>query len=93
MVLLPALGMLAANVAQYGKHATETPLPLTDGDGKIVFPGFPADVLAEFRVYSVAGQLLVWSTIGIVFAPLAERVLQQRQPGRAGSVQPLPTQV
>jgi MFS family permease len=75
MLILPALGDLKANIAEYGRHATETPLPLTDRDGKIVFPGFPADVLAQFRVYSVAAQAILWGTIGVVFAPLAERVL------------------
>jgi predicted cobalt transporter CbtA len=85
MALLPQLGHLHANVAEYGRHATETPLPLTDATGKIVFPGFPADVLAEFRVYSVAAQLIMWSTIGLVFAPLADRVLNgKRAPHAVG---------
>jgi hypothetical protein len=75
MAILPPLGHLHANVEEYGRHSTETPLPLTDANGTIVFPGFPADVLAEFRVYSVAAQLIMWSFIGVVFAPLAEKVL------------------
>lgn len=75
MVLLPNLGDLADNVAEYGHHATETPQPLTDSHGKIVYPGFPADVLASFRLYSVLAQALLWATIGVVFAPMAERVL------------------
>jgi hypothetical protein len=74
-MILPPLGHLDANVAEYGKHATETPLPLTDDQGNIVFPGFPADVLAQFRAYSVAAQLILWGLIGLIFAPLAERVL------------------
>ncbi|HEX3829342.1 MAG TPA: CbtA family protein [Sporichthyaceae bacterium] len=76
MALLPDLGRLPANVAEYGSHATETPLPLTDKNGTIVFPGFPADVLAQFRVYSMFAQLLLWGVIGIVFAPLAEKVVR-----------------
>ena len=79
MVLLPSLGSLSYNVAEYGKHATETPLPLTDPSGKIVFPGFPADVLSDFRVYSVLAQAILWSTIGLSFAPLAERLLVPRE--------------
>jgi hypothetical protein len=75
MGLLPAVGHLAANKAEYGNQATETPLPLTDPSGRIVYPGFPADVLFRFRLYSVGAQLLLWSTIGLVFAPLAERLL------------------
>jgi hypothetical protein len=96
MALLPDLGRLPANVAAYGSHATETPLPLMDSKGNLVFPGFPADALAQFRVYSMFAQLLLWSIIGIVFAPLAERVLQ-RPKGSAGSVAgvdyPVPAQV
>ena len=43
--------------------------------GTIVYPGFPADVLFNFRLYSVAAQLLLWSVIGLIFAPLADRLL------------------
>jgi predicted cobalt transporter CbtA len=82
MAVLPSLGLLRVNVYEYGRHATETPLPLTDSSGHIVFPGFPADVLAQFRVYSVAAQLILWSTIGLVFAPLAERVLNGKKLNR-----------
>jgi len=78
MLVLPPLGHLAYNKEHFGNHATETPLPLTDGSGRIVYPGFPADVLFSFRFYSVAAQLLLWSVIGLVFAPLADRVLRPR---------------
>jgi hypothetical protein len=74
-LVLPQLGHLDSNVVEYGRHATETPLPLKDLDGKIVFPGFPADVLFNFRLYSIGAQLLLWTTIGLVFAPMAERLL------------------
>jgi heme A synthase len=80
MAILPSFGHLAANTAGYGNHATETSLPLTDGKGTIVYPGFPADVLFDFRLYSVAAQLLLWSTIGLVFAPMAERLLTPPAP-------------
>ncbi|MFI0898293.1 CbtA family protein [Streptomyces sp. NPDC020983] len=76
MLLLPSLGHLGYNKEHYGDHATETPQPLTDPEGHIVFPGFPADVLFAFRFYSVGAQLLLWSALGLVFAPLAERVLR-----------------
>jgi Probable cobalt transporter subunit (CbtA) len=75
MALLPQLGHLAFNEQTYGNHATETPLPLTNPKGTIVYPGFPADVLFNFRLYSVAAQLLLWSAIGLIFAPLAGRLL------------------
>jgi predicted cobalt transporter CbtA len=78
MAVLPSLGHLAANVEEYGRHATETPLPLTDAKGNIVYPGFDADTLYEFRLYSVAAQVLLWAAIGLIFGPLAERVLSPR---------------
>jgi Probable cobalt transporter subunit (CbtA) len=92
MVMLPQLGELPANVAANGHHATETPLPLVSA-GRIVYPGFPADVLFSFRFYSVTAQLLLWTTIGLVFAPLADRLLRPppaapkpRQPQDAAAV-------
>ena len=75
LALLPSVGELADNVAIYGHHATETPLPLRDADGTIVFPGFPADVLAGFRLYSILAQVILWGAIGLVFGTLAERLL------------------
>jgi heme A synthase len=80
MLLLPSFGELSANASLHS--ATETPGPLTDSTGKIVFPGFPADVLFSFRLYSVGAQVLLWATIGLVFAPLAERLLDPK-PARA----------
>jgi hypothetical protein len=76
MAVLPSLGELPANVHLYGHHATETPLPLTDAKGNIVYPGFPADVLFSFRLYSILNQMILWGSLGLVFGPLAERVLR-----------------
>jgi hypothetical protein len=78
MLVLPSFGHLAANKAGFGNQATETPLPLRNPQGGIVYPGFPADVLFNFRLYSVAAQLILWTVIGVVFAPLAERLLAPR---------------
>ena len=75
MALLPELGHLAVNQHLYGDHATETPLPLKNAKGVIVYPGFPADVLFNFRLYSIAAQLVLWGAIGLIFAPLADRLL------------------
>jgi predicted cobalt transporter CbtA len=83
MLLLPSSGELSANASLHS--ATETPGPLTDPTGRIVFPGFPADVLFSFRLYSLGAQLLLWATIGLVFAPLAERLLAP-EPRTAGLV-------
>ncbi len=74
MLVLPPLGELDSNVREFGRHATETPLPLRDSSGTIVFPGFPADVLAKFRVYSIINQLVLWGSIGLGLGFLVERL-------------------
>jgi Probable cobalt transporter subunit (CbtA) len=48
----------------------EVPGPLSGPDG-IVIDGFPAQVLAEFRTYSVLNQALMWLTIGATWAYLS----------------------
>lgn len=75
MAIFPALGHLHSNLVQYGNLATETPQPLKNAAGQIVYPGFPADVLFKFRLYSVLNQIILWSTIGLTFGLLAERAL------------------
>jgi Probable cobalt transporter subunit (CbtA) len=77
MAVMPPLGSLAANAGQTGALLTETPQPLTDPSGAIVYPGFDADVLYWFRLYSVVAQALLWGVIGVAFAPLADRVVDR----------------
>lgn len=62
----------------------ETPGPLRDATGAIIYPGFPADVLYEFRLVSLATQLVLWAGIGLAFSVLASRVLGERA-GRPAS--------
>jgi Probable cobalt transporter subunit (CbtA) len=57
----------------------ETPGPLRDDAGVIVYEGFPADVLYDFRLYSLGTQVVMWATIALVFAPLASRLLDDRR--------------
>ncbi|BBY19255.1 CbtA family protein [Mycolicibacterium litorale] len=57
----------------------ETPGPLRDDGGVIVYEGFPADVLYDFRLYSLGTQVVMWATIALVFAPLAARLLDRRR--------------
>jgi hypothetical protein len=70
----------------FGRAATETPQPISnilstplivDGKtiapGQIVYPGFDPDVLWKFRWYSVLNQLLIWTTIALVFGALLDR--------------------
>ena len=79
----------------YGRAATETPQPIvnilstpltvngrTIAPGQIVYPGFDADVLWKFRWYSLLNQLLIWTTIALVFGALLER-FQQGRPKKA----------
>ncbi|OBA60642.1 cobalt transporter [Nocardia sp. 852002-20019_SCH5090214] len=82
--LLPALGHLAANRAP-GDAATETPGPLTDSSGRIVYPGFPADDLYYFRFYSLAAQVILWSVIGVGFATLAPRLFRRADESAAAA--------
>ncbi|GAA1855289.1 CbtA family protein [Pseudonocardia ailaonensis] len=81
MGLLPPLGSLSANADSATPLLTETPQPLKDAAGTIVFPGFDPDVLFRFRFYSVCAQVLLWGVIGVAFAPLAEKVLARAGAG------------
>lgn len=56
----------------------ETPEPMRDASGAIIYPGFPADVLYDFRLVSLGAQLVLWATIALVFATLANRLLGER---------------
>ncbi len=57
----------------------ETPAPLRDSAGTIIYEGFPADELSQFRLFSLGTQVVMWATIGLVFAMLASRVLDQKR--------------
>ncbi|MCV7154195.1 CbtA family protein [Mycolicibacterium pyrenivorans] len=57
----------------------ETPGPLVDDAGAIVYEGFPADVLYEFRLYSLGTQVVIYATIALVFAALVSRLLGERK--------------
>jgi len=89
--LAPRLGMWAATLCALGVYVvavaitmlvlpgvSETPQPLVDGEGTIVYPGFPADDLYHFRLYTVATQVVMWVSIGMVFGTGVSRVLGDR---------------
>jgi hypothetical protein len=57
------------------KDVHETPGPLRDADGKIVLGGFDPDVLYDFRLYALGGQLVLWGALGLILGPWAERAL------------------
>lgn len=75
LTLEPSLGHLAYNQAHYGRYATETPQPLYATDGRLLYPGFPADLLARFRVDAIVAQVILWGGIALIFAPQAQRLL------------------
>ncbi|MDD7942291.1 CbtA family protein [Actinomycetospora lutea] len=75
MTVLPGLGELTINVVENGPRVTETPLPLRDASGTIIYTGFDADVLYAFRVASFTAQALLWGVLGLVFGALVERRL------------------
>jgi uncharacterized membrane protein YhhN len=96
MKVLPSLGHLHFDQTHYGPFSTETPQPLYStphgpsdvaGHGPIVFPGFPADILFKFRLYSIINQLILWTALGLGFGALAERMFAVK--GEAAERTPL----
>jgi Probable cobalt transporter subunit (CbtA) len=57
----------------------ETPGPMTDDAGTIVFPGFPAVDMYEFRLYTLGTQVIIWATIGLVGAAQLSRLLDPKR--------------
>src|SRR5258705_5037945 len=57
----------------------DTPGLLRDSAGTIIYEGFPADDLYQFRLFSLGTQVVMWATIGLVFAALAARFLDEKQ--------------
>jgi predicted cobalt transporter CbtA len=57
----------------------EIPGPLRDSAGTIIYEGFPADDLYQFRLFSLGTQVVMWATIGLVFATLASRFLDEKR--------------
>ena len=59
----------------------ETPGPMRNGAGVIVFPGFPAGDMYEFRLYSLGTQVVIWTTIALVFGAMIAKVLDGERHG------------
>ncbi|MFN8089758.1 MAG: CbtA family protein [Mycobacterium sp.] len=87
-VARPRLGTWNATLCGLGAYAaavgvamlvlptvSEIPGPLSDDAGVLVFPGFAADDLFEFRLYAVGTQLVIWLTIGLLGGALLDRLL------------------
>ena len=76
--LATRLGGLNAGLAAIGAYVVlialaQLLLPMINEVPK----DFPATVLWNFRVASIGMQVLLWTTIGLVFGALAKRVIQQ----------------
>jgi hypothetical protein len=97
-----------AHTDQFGfaRSATETPAPITNilstplsvngvtiAPGQIVYPGFDADALWKFRWYSILNQLLIWTTIAVIFGALVERLVIGRPKPAARVAAPEPAAV
>lgn len=63
----------------------ETPGPIVDDAGMIVFGGFPADDLYEFRLCTLGTQLAMWVTIGLIFAALVSRISEGKRQSAVAS--------
>lgn len=57
----------------------ETPAPLRDDAGNIVYEGFPADVLYEFRLFSLGNQVIIYATIGLAFGAMAAKLFGENK--------------
>ncbi len=66
----------------------ETPAPLRDATGAIVYEGFPADVLYYFRLYALGTQVVIYTTIGLVFGAMTSRLVADRQKNEQLTVAP-----
>ncbi|MGP3689217.1 CbtA family protein [Streptomyces sp. IBSNAI002] len=78
--LAPRLGNWNATLAAGGGFLVATGLAfafLPDNDDAVK-PGFPAALLWEFRVASLAVQVVLWVVFAIVFGVLAQRLLAPR---------------
>jgi hypothetical protein len=57
----------------------ETPGPIVDDAGVIILSGFPAVDMYEFRLYTFVTQLIIWTTIGLVFAALSSKLFDEKR--------------
>jgi hypothetical protein len=90
--LTPKLGAWNATLAAGGAYIVavaivmlilptinETPGPMVNDAGTIVFGGFPAVDLYEFRLYALGTQVIVWATIGLFGAAMLSRLLDSKE--------------
>ena len=78
--LVDRLGAWNATVAGAGAYVVAVAvvmlvLPTIDETPE----GFPADVLYQFRLFSLGTQVVMWAAIGVFFAALMQRLLGSRE--------------
>ncbi|WP_030772779.1 MULTISPECIES: CbtA family protein [unclassified Streptomyces] len=81
--LAPRLGNWNATLTAAGGFIVATALAFAvlPDNSDAVQPGFPAALLWEFRVASLAVQLVLWAVFAIVFGVLAQKLLAARAEG------------
>ncbi|WKX69092.1 CbtA family protein [Streptomyces sp. XD-27] len=86
--LAPRLGNWNATLAAGGGFIAAVALAFVflPGNGDAVKDSFPADVLWEFRLASLAIQAVLWTVFAIVFGVLAHRALTPRATGAEAEV-------
>ncbi|MGW6035416.1 CbtA family protein [Gordonia terrae] len=75
-----------ATVLAFLPSFSEVPEPVRNDAGQIVFPGFPGDVIGDFRVYAIANQVILWTVLTVVFALLLGAMARSRTADRAPAV-------
>ncbi|MEU4731584.1 CbtA family protein [Streptomyces sp. NPDC023588] len=87
--LAPRLGNWNATLAAGGGFVVAAALAFVflPANDDAVKPGFPAAVLWEFRIASLAVQLVLWAVFAIVFGVLAQRLLAVRADGSEATAQ------
>ncbi|MFE6833957.1 CbtA family protein [Streptomyces sp. NPDC057705] len=87
--LAPRLGNWNATLAAGGAFVVAAALAFVflPDNSDAVQPGFPAALLWEFRVASLAVQLVLWAVFAVVFGVLAQRLLASRADGTQATAQ------
>jgi hypothetical protein len=73
LLALVGLAVWVAIVAAILPSVEPSP-PLRDAVGAVVYPRFPSDVLFRFRLCAIGVQVVLWTTVGLAFGVLVERL-------------------
>ncbi|WP_405426901.1 CbtA family protein [Streptomyces erythrochromogenes] len=87
--LAPRLGNWNATLAAAGGFVVATALAflVLPDNSDAVQPGFPAALLWEFRIASLAVQLVLWTVFAVVFGALAQKLLTTHTDNTATTTQ------